>query len=331
MKISKRRKNKEEIAMLFDNTNEEALAENAGAKYIEETFGQIILDEKAVAIKQELIESIELVLFDMNDTVDFINRIAEAGFSRNTNEMLVEMVYEAFLISGQEPENINEASALLEYAGNEEKNKQFVKSLKQLEQYIVDFHDYGVQAFAVGDEFIKIMEPLKKLKDDDKGRKEAAAIGNRIQNALDNYNGRIKDGNDKFSEHYRNFAEFKRLAKKFNNKFSNITINDKKALDKKLDELINATLTNPKIKAWVQLEQRQPTPQYDKLVALFDDFKRVDRQTALKILNETINPYLQYQWSVLRQVIGFTNYVRKLIGSENDKKLSYKIVNKILK
>lgn len=316
--------------MLFDNTNEEALAENAGAKYIEENFGQLILDPRAVSIKQELIESIDSGLFDMNDTVDFINRIAECNFARNTNEMLVEMVYEAFLLSGQEPENIAEASALLEYAGNEEKNKQFVKSLKQLEQYIVDFHDYGVQAFAVGDQMLKLMEPLKKLKDDDKGRKEAAAIGNRIQNLIDKYNNDLgKDG--KFDEHYRNFAEFKRLARKFNNKFSNITINDKKALDKKLDELINATLTNPKVKAWVKLEQNQKTPQYDKMVELFDEFKRVDRQTALKILNETINPYLQYQWNVLRRVIGFTNYVRSLIGANNDKKLTYKIVNKVLK
>lgn len=316
--------------MLFDNTNEEALAENAGAKYIEENFGQLILDPRAVSIKQELIESIDSGLFDMNDTVDFINRIAEYNFARNTNEMLVEMVYEAFLLSGQEPENITEASALLEYAGNEEKNKQFVKSLKQLEQYIVDFHDYGVQAFAVGDQMLKIMEPLKKLKDDEKGRKEAESIGNRIQNLIDKYNNDLgKDG--KFDEHYRNFAEFKRLARKFNNKFSNITINDKKALDKKLDELINATLTNPKVKAWVKLEQNQKTPQYDKMVELFDEFKRVDRQTALKILNETINPYLQYQWNVLRRVIGFTNYVRSLIGANNDKKLTYKIVNKVLK
>ena len=317
--------------MLFTNTDIDKLSENAGVKYINENFGEIILNKEANAIKEELISATESGLFNMNDVAEYITRINESNFNRSTSEKLVEMVYEAFMLSGEDINNIEEASVYLEFAGNEEKNKQFIKSLQQLENYLNDYHDWTIYAISLGDKILAEMVKASKLKDDEKGRNECKAICDRIKNIIDNYNSDPSNGKD-FSAHRRNFEEFKRLSKKFNNKFSSISMEEKKALDTKLDKLIDTTLSNPKVTAWVKTSQTQKSiPQYDKLVVAFNKMKEVNRDAALDCLRNYINPYLEFQYDILRGTIGFTNYVRSLIGAENDKKLSYKIVNKLLK
>ena len=313
--------------MLYENTEKlETIKSDSLAYYIENSFAQILLDEDAQCIKEQIKSLAETGQFTIDDFCNISDQLREANFSQSTNEMLVEYMYEAFLICGSNLESVDETAMILEYSGNPEKNKQFIKTLNELEKYLNDYHDFAMENFRLGDRIVAEMKKVEKYKDKDESK---------VKKICDNIANMIEDqpyDQEKWNAHTRNYNEFKRLKSKFSNKFSNITMEEKKALDKKLDALISKTLDSEEICKWIKFQNKgNDTPQFDSLVKYYDMMKKINRDASVECLNKWINPYLEYQWNLLQNCIGFTNWIRRQLNIDRENRLTYKIVQKVLK
>lgn len=292
--------------------------------YIEESFLDSIYNENVSAIHDKIIYHNE----SSQSTFDFIKSIIseseEKGLSENSKDFITRRLLESMGVSYDIVEAVTEdaipldesTEAILEFQGNPEKNKEFISILKDLE----DLCNYNY-------------ERIKRLADDmdklDKDADEAIKDPKKFKEILERARQYIQD----FNEWYRKasktinapvtFKNFQSKIKKFNNKYSEITMDEKKKLRDKLLKI--AKDIDAMIEPWAKGGKR------------IDAFK--EKLTKLSVIDKDyFDKFNKYAWDNYDYFFSEYKYtfddiaiICKYLNIERENTVMYKIVNKLFK
>lgn len=305
---------------LYSRTEEAMLeAESPLISFLENEFGETMLDEDATELRHSIMEDAMNGSLTVEKFGLYLAQMEGCNFNSFTTKMLMEDLYDGYLKSYN-------AEVELEYSGNPKLNEEYKRALQQVEAWFLDSDKLIDHIFKTGDEMLAELEKLSKMSLEKDETKIKVGV-NKIYSLMD----KVSKIDADWETHIKNYQNFDKLNRKFSIKFSNITMEEKKAFDKKLDQLA-AKIMDGDIKKWVKFQDLQnQTPAYDKLVVDFEKFKEVDRERALKLLNECINPYIRYQCSVVFTTVGNINVIRRKLGIERENKLLYKVIQRLIK
>lgn len=286
--------------------------------YIENTFLERCLNPEAIELHEEA-ESLERGKTSWNEVKSFVDKITESSLSDDTKAILIDEALECMRIERNEiikESGIISESVLLEYSGNENKNKEFMECLKDLEE-LCNFNT----------------EKVRKLS---KYMKSSLTFSNEIikspkvfKQKVEEMRGFVKEYNEWYNKASKTiraqvtFSSFAKKVRMFNNKYAEPMMEEKKKIDSKLSKLSDeiAELVKPWVKGGESI---------DKLLSNSDNLDKIDQSYSNSFRNIAADLY-----NVLIDEANYTNndirYCRRDLKLEKENTITYKIVNKLLK
>lgn len=210
---------------------------------------------------------------------------------------------------------INE-SYLVEFTGNQEKNQEFIETLKDVDG-LCKYHT----------ERLRLLE--KNLEETLKYTYEIIKSPKVFKSKIDQCRKMIDDYNAWYEKASRNingqvtWTKFGKLVRKFNNKFSKVTMEEKKKLDKELEEL--QIFIKKMAEPWCENGKKA-----DELVRNLDMVHEID-QDYYKSFYELTNDLYKF----FIKEVNYTNddiiYTRKYLNVKSENSFMYKFINMILR
>lgn len=306
---------------LKQNMNMEASAElSVIESYIENNFLENCLNESVMSILDK-ISSIS----EAESKFDFAKSIIEEAesLSESAKCIIMKSLLEAMTEENRSVEEsvglLNESydpEALLEFSGDPKKNEEFIECLKDLDQLctfnmdkIRKLADYLGKLSDLADQIMKSPKKYKEL--------------------LDKARGYVTEFNDWYNKTGKNISgmvtwnQFKQKVKKFNNKYSEITMEEKKKFNEKIVKYYGeiSKLATPWAKNGKEIVKLHD--KFDKLVEL----DRSYTQTFAKICDDCAGVLIEEA----NYTIGDVNYIIKALDVGKEQSLLYKVVNKVFK
>ena len=209
---------------------------------------------------------------------------------------------------------------ITEFQGNPEKNKEFMEILKDLDQ-LCSLNTERVKLL-VG--YLDKMIPLLK------------SVNNvsKFKKVKDQIDGMVSEYNEWRDKEFKGVSgqvvwnRFIQKSKSFNNKYSELMMEEKKKINDKLDKLYDNVLKY--IEPW---SADKTTKHSKKVSEVLDQFKRLEEidSTYTSSVAKRFDEFYKFAISEANYTIGDINYVKKKLDLGREKSLLYKAVNKILK
>lgn len=309
---------------------EQRKSEISNCTVISESFGDYALSEDATNIRAKVNQIHENGTCSLEEMNEIITMVRESNLSLASQKNIVSKVYEMWSNSMDETavtEGIfNLGNSTNRFDGDPAKNAEYIKLLNDMEAFITYMVDVMEGDFAVADDILKLFEDTaKKAKKKEDIEKLLSSCLNRMDKGNTVYNSST------YRKYYDLYLKFNKLSKSFNNRYSKITMAEKKAVDSKLDQILEK-LSSGLIKDWFEFEDiGNKTPKTDRLNDAFLKIKEVDRDSAVNLSNRIISTLYKVLANSWGQTIGNVRYMRKILGIELEGTAKWKIVHKIFK
>ena len=305
-----------------------AMLEQKQISTISESFGDYALSEDAQSIRSRINDIVAQGSCSITEMNEIITSIKDSNLSESTQRILVKKIFNIFNEADEE-EFIEEGIAMLgntKFDGDPVKNAEYIALLKEMDKFVAHLVDLLDADFEIADDILKILETSAK------SAKNKEDIDKCISNCLNRFDaGNKKYNQDLYKEYYQKFVKFNKIGRSFNNRYSKITMAEKKIIDEKFDKILG-TLYGDIIRDWFKFEAfNNTTPKTDKLNAAWLKLKEVDRDKTVELSNRILNPmynYLAKSWS---QTVNNINYMRRILGIELEDTVKWKIVHKLYK
>ena len=239
-----------------------------------------------------------------------------------TKDKLIEAYLDAFRYRNIYMESIDSdetAEQLLEFSGDEYKNKQFKQTLQEVDKYLIAFIK---ELQDIDKLLIKITSLYSKCKNVNTARKaytDAIKEAEAVNKALKKMFADIDNG-------ISPFKKFDKQAGTFNNKYSTVTMEEKKIFDKKIKEYIKQV--NDIIEPWGGGEKNGVKVQ--ALIDAMNNFR--DCMPELSDKADAIpQGWYKYMFEAYRDDIGVCYWIRKKLGIEVEGSIKWKIVHALFK
>ena len=308
---------------LYGNNDLEEL--NETSRYIRNEFLDYCLNEKVKEVEANIAKYKETGL----GSEEIFTKLAKLAdekckdVSAITKEKLVESFLEAYRyrnIYKESLDNDKDTEQLLEYSGDKYKNEQFKKTLQEVEKYLIA---YMKELQLIDGMLTKITGCYSKCKNVNTARKaytdaikESKATSKSINQMFDD----LKDGTNPFTK-------FQSQAGSFNNKYSTVTLEEKKIFDKKIKQYVDQI--NNLIEPWAANGDKNNA----KVQAMIDSVEHF--QECMPELYEKAAgiPYswYKYMFKAYRDDIAICYWIRKKLGIEIEGTLKWKIVHALFK
>lgn len=304
--------------------------ESINVSNIAESFGDYALNENTVIIRNKINGIIDKGYCSLSEMNDIISDIRESNLSEISQRHLVRKIFEAYSSPELRDEEIVEEGITLlgstKFDGDPVKNNEYISLLKEMDKFVAHLVDLVESDFEIADDILKILE------DGAKSAKKKEDLEKILSNCLNRFDiGNKKYDQSKYKEYYDKFLKFNKISRSFNNRYSKITMSEKKIIDNKFDKIISS-LYGDIVKDWFKFEQfGNTTPKTEKLNEAYLKIKDIDRDSAINISNRVINPMYNYIAKCWSQTINNINYLRRILGIELEGTAKWKIVHKIFK
>ena len=209
---------------------------------------------------------------------------------------------------------------ITEFQGNPEKNKEFMEILKDLDQ-LCSLNAERVKLL-VG--YLDKMIPLLK------------SVNNvsKFKKVKDQIDGMVSDYNKWYDKEFKGVSgqvvwnRFIQKSKSFNNKYSELMMEEKKKINDKLDKLYDDVFKY--IEPW---SADKTTKESKKVSEVLDQFKRLEEidSTYTSSVAKRFSEFYNFAISEANYTIGDINYTKKKLDLGKEKSLLYKAINKLLK
>lgn len=126
---------------------------------------------------------------------------------------------------------------ILEYKGNDYKNKEFTNSLNNIRKYYNDYLNYIIELFNIIDKALKYVQSINTI--------DQIKNTTQIKSITKDYNKIFHSFDTSYSKQELIYKDFLKLRRSFNNKYSNIGLDERKKLKLDIDtikEKINSLL-----------------------------------------------------------------------------------------
>lgn len=298
--------------------------------YIENVFLESILDEKANGIAKKISSLEESDKFAMMKVVS--EDIESSELHEGVKENLVN--YAANFISRTPNRNygaLDESAleSILEYSGNETKNEAFKECLKDLEELMLYFFDCIDKMTDILDKYLSLIKKAKTPADLQKASKQ-------MDDIRTDYIKWRKERSKKI-DGVVTWNAYKKQIKMFNNKYSQISLEEKKAFSKKINDMLVKGMK--KIFGWAKMNTKKEevlkSAKYsgcylDDLIKELDRIKSIDAAYHDRIYNNVAGLHNtvvdEYNYTY-----GDVQYINKTLNIEIEKGIVFKIVNTLLK
>lgn len=296
---------------------------------VSESFGDYALSEDAVNIRSKVNKIQESGNCSLDDMNEVITMVRESNLSIAAQKNIVSKVFEMWNASETEvvEEGIfNLGNSANRFDGDPAKNAEYIALLNEMDAFITYMVDVMEGDFAVADDILKLFEDAaKKAKKKEDLDKLLSSCLNRMDKGNTTYNSAT------YKKYYDLYVKFNRLSKSFNNRYSKITMTEKKVVDAKFDQILEK-LSTGMVRDWFVFQEiGNETPKTDRLNEAYLKLKEVDRDTAVNIANRIINTMYKVISSSWSQTVGNVRYMRKILGIELEGTAKWKIVHKIFK
>lgn len=244
---------------------------------------------------------------DLNNFMSTLGTIAECNLLDDSEEARV--MYENL-----------QMSALLEYAGKDEKNDEYKKLLSDMEANLKKCID---NTALIGKWLDTIVPTLKKIKN------ESSPIIKILEESKKSYNKMVTAtssafGQREWNEMTKQYTKFKKASKTFNNKYSTVGLENKKAMEQKLRQY--DTQVGKFVREWLQ----EGSAKMLELMKEYDRAKYIDKNNVGDYCRY-INTGLRYYVFGVRACMSWLYSIRKCMNIKFEGSLRYKIVQKVLK
>ena len=312
------------IQAMLDQRKSELVISN-----ISESFGEYALSEEASVIREKInniVLSGNCSIVEMND---IITDIRESNLSENTQRILVKKIFEAYSVNDVEEMIVEESITLLgttKFDGDPAKNAEYISLLREMDKFVSHIVDLLDADFDIANDILKLFENHAKK---DKTKED-------IQKLLSDCLNRFDAGNKKYNknlykDYYEKFVKFNRISKSFNNRYSKITMAEKKVIDEKFDKIL-ATLYGDIVKDWFYFQEfGNQTPKSDRFQQAFLKIKEIDRDSAVNLSQRVVNPLYNYIAKCWSNTVQNINYMRRILGIELEDTTKWKIIHKLFK
>lgn len=214
---------------------------------------------------------------------------------------------------------------IMEFQGDPDKNKEFSEILKEVQDVCI----MNISAIEkINGYILKVEESVGKLMTVAfSGKSSKKALDDMRQLSID-VKKYVEEFNNWSKEQYKgvNFDKslnkLRRLSKTFNNKYSEVTMEEKKKLMATLNDYRNKALDL--IKPWAKGGSKGDT--------LLNDIKRlkdIDSSYSVTIYNTTLS-MMNFAVNEYNYCLADFMYIQRLLKIERENSLIYKIVNRIL-
>ena len=308
---------------LYGNNDLEELVEVS--KYIKNDFLDYCFNEKVKDVESDIAKYRETGLNQDEIFVKLAKLTDDKCKEINSivKEKLMESFLEAFRyrnIYKESLDNDKDTEQLLEYSGDKYKNEQFKKTLQEIEKYLIAY----VKELEILDSMLTNITGLyKKCKNVNSARKaytDAIKEGKATAKTINKMFEDLRDGTNPFTK-------FQNQSKSFNNKYSTVTMDEKKIFDKKIKEYIDKI--NDMIEPWSGTKEKNNA----KIQAMIDSVEHF--QECMPELYEKAAAipwsWYKYMFKVYREDIAICFWIRKKLGIEVEGSLKWKIVHALFK
>lgn len=289
---------------IYSVRKEESIIEN----YIDNVFLEKCLDNETGNLYNK-------VLFMEKKNWNSLSQLfIEVSESSLTDENKYDIMKEFF--DTVEYNNQISESVLLEFQGNETKNQEFIECLKDLEDLIKYFVDMMNKMDNASERLLKISEEV--IKSPNKFKQKVQEC----RNVVKEYNEWYEKASRKINGQVT-WRQFDKKVAKFNNKYSQVTMEEKKKLDTKLRSVLKEI--DKLVKPWAS-----DGAKVKKVIENIDKLEKIDydyTKTFASIFGE-FNGLLIKE---ANYTIGDINYSIRKLGIEKENSIVYKVVNKLLK
>jgi hypothetical protein len=207
---------------------------------------------------------------------------------------------------------------LLEFKGNDVKNQEFIDFLEEIEE-ICNFNLVKIRKLADYSE--KILNNAKAI-----AKSGSAKMFSENIDKSREYAGEYNEWKDKAGRKINaplSFNKFTRSSRSFNNKYSNVTMEEKKKLDAKLRKFEKEIrkLAEP----WTNDGEKM-----DEMCNIADDLYNIDKNYYDVFIRNFVdlNKLFIYEVNATLDDIG---YAYNVLNIKKEKSFLYKAINKIIK
>ena len=299
---------------------------NSYAEFIEHNFLNSFLSEST----NEIFDAVNKLKFqntlDYKDLTDVLVKLEAMDVSDITKVQVMEELthlYHEWI----EAESQVADHALLEYAGDPQKNKILRETMVEMEKAFNEYYKEVDFVISSLDEIHKIVSDAAKAK-----KVDAKAASAKVHNVYKKVDSALTT--EDYKEYTRVYnTTFRKLAnycRKFSIKFNDVVMEDKKAFDKKLSAAAKKVSENDKFTAWLPSRDTGRTEKITSFNKALDDL-RIDSKEATDNIIRDVQPIYNYGYSAMVYYIGNINYIRKVLGLEKENTVFYKILNKVIK
>lgn len=296
--------------------------------YIESSFLESVLNESAFELSKRIGN------FDGQNRIEFFRSVSEdveaSELQESTKSILISNLCNAI----QENSNMFNIDALdeaaldsiLEFKGNETKNEAFKECLKDLENLLTYFISVIEKGLGYMDQILALSKKAKN------NPKEFKKYINEMDKFADEFVAWKKQASKSIcgSVTWKTFAS---QIKKFNNKYSEITMEEKKALSSKVEKMIDKVfkMCTP----WYDMKRNGKllpgsSAKYEELKNLYKELEKIDKSYANSV-NDIFVDFDKYIGSEINPTLNDMFYVMKALNIQFEDSLRFKLVNKVLK
>ena len=295
--------------------------------YIESSFLESVLNESAYEL------STKINSFNGDNKFEFFRSVSESIEQSELEESTKSILLSTLCNSLQENKTFNidaldEAAldSILEFKGNESKNEAFKECLKDLEALLTYFISVIEKGLGYMDQILALS---KKAKNSPKEFKKCV-------DEMDKFADEFVSWKKQASKSICGSVTWKTFAsqiKKFNNKYSEITMEEKKALSAKVEKMIDKVfkICTP----WYDMKRNGKllpgsSAKYEELRTVYKELEKIDKSYANSV-NDIFTDFDKYIGSEINPTLNDMFYVMTALNIKFEESWRFKLVNKVLK
>lgn len=305
-----------------------ASSNNEVNTYVRESFLESCIDETASNILDEIYNiNTESVVELFESMLDLHNRIENSTLNTDTKQSLyyslIEHVYSNINEDTIKEEDLLSESgieSILEFDGNDKKNQEFIKLLKDIDTLTQ-----------------KNLEKIKKCISDLEKYQHWADDIVKNPNKLSSYITKIEKDNKEFNAWLeknrvangpKTFAELRKKARTFNNKYSEVVMGSKKEVSAKFDKVEKEM--NRLITPWVSKNDSTGKAIGNLVDTTNKIIDEIDRTNGI-VFQRRIRQIYDYALDEAEWTLEDIDAFRKVLDIEFENKKMYKFVNAFIK
>lgn len=211
-------------------------------------------------------------------------------------------------------------SYITEFQGNPEKNKEYMQILKDLDE-LCSLNTERVKLL-VGymDKMLSLLKSTNSV--------------SKFKSTIDQIDDMVHKYNVWYDKAFKGvsgqvvFRNFIKKSKSFNNKYSELMMEEKKKMNDRLDKLYDTVLKT--IEPWAADKSTGKSKKVAEAIEQFNRLNEIDSTYTDKVVKR-FNEFYEFAISEANYTIGDINFCKKDLNLGKEKSLLYKAINKILK